>query len=150
MVRNLECKHGSYFESILQLRDCSDTVYDFVEKEMNRVGSKIGKSKKIRTGYDYYTSDNGLTRSLGKKLQQQFGGHLVETATLHTQKKDKKLYRVTVMFREAGFKRDDKVEYEGESYVVKIMGGKDILLQEVKTGKKVHVKYKDMREIRKR
>ena len=31
MVRNLTGKHPSYFESILQLRDCSDEVYDFVE-----------------------------------------------------------------------------------------------------------------------
>tara|TARA_Y100000310_G_C20624122_1_gene784927 strand:- start:812 stop:1264 length:453 start_codon:yes stop_codon:yes gene_type:complete len=150
MVRDLTDKHSSYFESILQLRNCSEEVYDFVEKEMDSLGLRVGKSKRIKNGYDYFTSDNGLTRTLGKKLQKIFGGELVETATLHTQKKDKKLYRVTVLFREAGFKKSDLVEYQGDSYNVKTMGGKDILLQEVKTGKKVHVKYKDMKEIRKR
>tara|TARA_Y100000310_G_C20637404_1_gene791944 strand:+ start:1401 stop:1850 length:450 start_codon:yes stop_codon:yes gene_type:complete len=149
MVRNLTGKHPSYFESILQLRDCSDEVYDFVEKEMNRTGLRIAKSVKVKNGYDYFTSDNGLTRALGKKLQQRFGGNLIETATLHTQKKDKQLFRVTVMFREAGFNKNDAVDYQGEEYKVKIMG-KDIMLQHTKTGKKVHVKYNKMREIKKR
>tara|TARA_Y100000031_G_C7895286_1_gene237014 strand:- start:30 stop:479 length:450 start_codon:yes stop_codon:yes gene_type:complete len=149
MVRNLEGTHKDYFEAILQLRECSDELYDFVEQEVNKSDLRIAKSKKVKNGYDYYTSDNSLTRALGKKLQQRFGGHLIETATLHTQKKDKQLFRVTVMFREAGFKKEDNVEYQGESYLVVSMGGKDILLKHEKTGKKVHVKYERMKEIKK-
>ncbi|MBU1974316.1 MAG: hypothetical protein KKH52_02885, partial [Nanoarchaeota archaeon] len=148
MVRDLTGKHPSYFEATLQLRECSPEVYDFVEKEVNRSGLKIAKTKKVNNGFDYYTSDNGLTRALGKKLQSRFGGNLIVTATLHTQKKNDQLYRVTVMFREAGFNKGDNVDYEGESYLVKLMGGKDIFLQHTKTGKKVHVKYKEMGRIK--
>lgn len=150
MVRNLEGKHADYFEAVLQLRDCSEEVYNFVKKEISDTGLRIAKSKNVNNGYDYYTSDNNLTKNLGKKLQQHFGGNLIITASLHTKKKDKELYRLTVMFREAGFKKNDMVGYKGDDYQVKTMGGKEILLQNIKTGEKVHLKYKMMGMIRKR
>ena len=60
-------------------------------------------------------------------------------------KSGKEIYRVTVLFRAIPFKKGEKVEYQGEKYKVKLLG-KDILLQDLKTGKKVHVKYKEMAE----
>ncbi len=149
MTKNLKDKHPGYFEAILQLRDCSEEVYDYVEKEINRVGLKIAKSVPIKNDFDYYTSDNAMTKALGKKLQQKFGGNLITTATLHTQKKDKELYRVTVMFREAHFKKNDQVQYNGEIYTVKMMNSNSIMLQHNHSGKKVHLRYKDMEAIKK-
>ena len=101
MVRHLEGKHPNYFEAVLQLRECSEPVYQFVKTEIDKVGLKIAQVKKVMKGHDYYTADNSLTRALGKRLQREFGGHLLVTATLHTQKKGKELYRVTVPFRES-------------------------------------------------
>ena len=149
MTKNLRDKHPGYFEGILQLRDCSPEVYDYVEKEINSIGLKIAKSVPIKNGIDYYTSDNSMTKGIGKKLQQRFGGNLIVTATLHTQKKDKELYRVTVMFREAGFKKNDLVRYNGDTYTVKLMGSSDIMLQHAKTGKKVHLRYREIDAIKK-
>ena len=51
------------------------------------------------------------------------------------------------MFRQAHFQKNDVVDYNGEAYTVKAMG-KDILLQHEKTGRKVHVKYKNMKDIK--
>lgn len=145
MVRSLAGKHPSYFEAILQLREVSDKVIDFVKNEVEKAKIPIAKEKKVKNGFDFYLADNQFTKSLGKKLQQKFGGQVLTTASLHTQKKGKDLYRVTVLFRGIDFKKGDKVSYQGEEYEVKAIG-KDIFLI---GKKKVHVKWKDVKEIRK-
>jgi nonsense-mediated mRNA decay protein 3 len=147
MARNLEGKHGSYYESILQLRDVSLEVVDFAEEEIGRLKMSVAKVIPLKNGLDYFLSDNTLTRRIGKNLQDKFGGRIEETSSLWGVKKDREVYRVTVLFRGVPFKKNDLVVYQGEEYDVKILG-KDIMLKHLKTGKKVHVKYKDMREIK--
>ena len=147
MVRSLEGKHPKYYEAVLQLRDVTQEVVDLVEEEIHRTKHSVSKVVELKNGLDYYLADNALTRALGKLLQQKFGGELTVTASLHTKKDDKEMYRVTVLFRLPHFKKGDTVVYEGEEHVVKIMG-KEIFLQHTKTGKKARVKYKDMKRIK--
>ena len=148
MVRDISKIHDKYYEATLQLRDISQEVVDFVEDEIARTKLYVAKVVELKNGIDYLLSDNGLTRALGKTLQQKFGGDLKVTASLFSQRDGKDIYRVTVLFREASYRKGDSVEYQGDSYEVKLMG-KDILLQAVKDGKKVHIKYKDMDQIKK-
>jgi len=148
MVRSSAKIHDKYYEATLQLRDISQEVVDFVEDEIARTKLYVAKVVELKNGIDYLLSDNGLTRALGKTLQQKFGGDLKVTASLFSQRDGKDIYRVTVLFREASYRKGDSVEYQGDSYEVKLMG-KDILLQAVKDGKKVHIKYKDMDQIKK-
>ena len=149
MVRSLEGKHPKYYEAVLQLRDVTQKTVDIVEDELARGRLRCIKVVEIRTGVDYFMSDNTLTLQLGKKLQKKMGGELSTTASLHTHKNNKDLYRVTVLFRQTHFRKGDEVEYHGEPYTVKGMA-KDIFLQHQKTGKKVHVRYKDMKSIKKK
>ena len=132
-----------YFEAILQLRKPLPEIVTFVEEEIARAGIPIVKQEEVRNGYDYYVADSNFTKALGKKLQQQFGGEMIITSSLHTKKDGKDLYRITVLFRTTSFRKGDKVQYKGDSYTVTQIS-KDILLQETKTGKKVRVKYKEM------
>ncbi len=74
MVRSIESKRPEYYEATLQLRDLEDDVINYVEKEIVRVKLYIAKKIKIKNGFDYQLSDNELTRALGKRLQQKFGG----------------------------------------------------------------------------
>ncbi|PIN73998.1 hypothetical protein COV20_02700 [Candidatus Woesearchaeota archaeon CG10_big_fil_rev_8_21_14_0_10_45_16] len=148
MVRTLEGKHPKYYEAILQLREVTQEVVDFIEEELAKGRMIISKVEDVRNGIDYYLSDNDLTKALGKKLQIKFGGELKLTASLHTKKDSKDLYRVTVLFRQAHFRKGDKVDYQGDVYDVKSVS-KEILLQHDKTGKKVHIKYKEMNQIKK-
>jgi len=148
MVRDVVGKHPDYYEAILQLREVSQEVVDFAEKEMVRVKLPISKVSKVKNGLDYFLFDNELTRAVGKKLQKRFGGELKVTASLHTKKKGKELFRVTVLFRSPTFRKGDLVNYGGEEFKVRLMG-KDILLQHSKSGEKVHVKYGDMGSIKK-
>jgi nonsense-mediated mRNA decay protein 3 len=149
MVRDISKKHPGYYEAVLQLRDCNEEVVSFVEGEIIREGIHVAKTEELKKGLDLYLADNNFTKGLGKRLQEKFGGDLKVTASLWGRKDGKEVYRVTVMFRSVGFKKGDIVVYEGEEYKVKIMG-KDIMLQKVKTGEKVHVRYKEIERIRKK
>ena len=148
MVKSLEGKHPSYFEAIVQLRDVSQEVVTFVEKELQRTNVKISKVKEMKNGLDYYLTDNNQAKALGRSLQERFGGDFKMTSSLFGRKDGKEIYRVTILFREAPFRKGDLVEYQGESYNVKMMG-RDIMLKNKKTGEKVHVKYKEMGQIKK-
>jgi len=149
MVRNLKGKRPEYFEAILQLRDCTEEVRGFVISKIAKNNIGVAKDLKVKGGWDLYLSDNNFTRALGKKLQDKFGGKVQMSASLWGKKEGKEVYRVTVLFRLAGFIKGDIVEYGGEEYKVKMMLEKDILLQHTKTGEKVHVKYKEMGKIKK-
>lgn len=148
MTKSLEGKHPGYYEAILQLRNVSSDVVEFVEGEIPRMGLAVSKVVELKTGVDYYLSDNNLTKMLGKRLQEKFGGELLITATLHTKKKDKDMYRLTILFRQAPFQKGDIVSRDDEEYNVLTMA-KEIILQHVRTGKKIHVRYKDMKGIKK-
>ncbi len=147
MVRSLVGKHPNYYEAVLQLRDISEEVLKFVEKYIKEKQVVIVKVTKVKNGLDYSLADNQQGRALSKKLQDRFGGEMLITSSLHTKKDNKELYRTTILFREAPFRRNNKVEYNGEPYIVKAMA-KDIFLQHEKTGKKIHIKYRDMKKIK--
>jgi nonsense-mediated mRNA decay protein 3 len=148
MVRDLTGKRPEYFEAIIQLRDCTKEAIDFVEEDVRRTGLIVTKKVEFKNGSDYYMSDTALSKALGKKLQEKFGGEYLVTATLHTQKDSKEIYRVTILFRQAHFRRGDLIAYNGDEYIIKAMS-KDIFLQEQKTGRKLHLKYKEMKNIKK-
>jgi len=147
MTNLTDSRRNEYFEAILQLRDCEQEVLDFVEEEIPRLKLTVAKTVRIKNGVDYYLSNNNLTRKIGKKLQEKFGGEFLITASLHTKKQGKELFRLTILFRQAKFQKGDKVSYQGEEYEIKSMS-KEIMLQNDKTGKKVRVKYKDMDQIK--
>ena len=147
MVRDITGKHAEYYEAILQLRDSSEVVIDYVEHEFFRGKIPITQALEVKNGLDFYAADSQFTRSLGKRLQEKFGGELVVTASLYGVKKDREVYRVTVLFREASFKKGDMVEFKGDTYLVIVLGN-EIILQE-KGGKKLHVKYREMMKVKK-
>ena len=140
-------KNSEYYEAILQLRDVSDEVIDFVDKEIEKKNILVAKTKKVTNGHDYYLGNGNLTRNLGKTLQEKYGGEFTVTATLFTRKEGKPVYRLTVLFRAMPFKKGDQVEYHDETYNV-IMSGKKLMLQHLKTGKKIQVWYKDMKKVK--
>lgn len=142
-------KHSGYYEAVLQLRDVSGDVFDFVEKEIKKKEISVAKFKEVKNGYDYYLCNANLTKNLGKRLQEKFGGEFTVTANLFSWKDGKGIYRLTVLFRGILFKKGEEVEYQGERHIVIVLG-KKLILQCSKTGKKVHLRYKDMEKIRKK
>jgi len=149
MVKPIHGKHSEYYEAILQLREVTDEVIAFVDKEIKKKNIFVAKIKKVTNGHDYYLGNGNLTRNLGKTLQEKYGGEFVVTATLFTRKEGRPVYRLTVLFRAMPFKKGDLVEYHDETYNV-IMSGKKVMLQQAKTGKKVQVWHKDIGKVKKK
>ena len=148
MVRSTAGKHPSYFEAVLQLRDCSEEIVDYVAEEIDRHKIPLAKLVRLKKGVDFYLADNQFTRALGKRLQAKFGGDYRVTASLWGRKSGKEVYRLTVLFRSIGLKKRDKVEFEGERYQVKLMLGNKVMLQNEKTGQKIQVRFKDIANVR--
>lgn len=149
MPKTVQDKHSGYYEAILQLRDVSDDVFDFVEKEIGKKNILVAKFQEVKNGCDFYLGNANLTKNLGKTLQEKFGGEFTVTANLFSWKDGKGIYRLTVLFRGIPFKKGEEVEYQGERHTVIVLG-KKLVLQCSKTGKKVHLRYQDMGKIRKK
>jgi nonsense-mediated mRNA decay protein 3 len=147
MVRSIEGKHALYFEAILQLRDVSSEVEDFVYEGIQDAAIPVAKEVKVKNGVDLFLADVRFTKALGKKLQDKFGGQILSSASLFGRKDGKEIYRTTILFRGVPFHKGDLVFWQGEEYNVKAVGG-DLLLQHAKTGKKVHINWKDVGKIR--
>lgn len=148
MVRDLTGKHDLYYEAILQLRDTSQAVLDFVYQEIERTGMRIAKEEFLDNGADIRLTDKALTKSLGRKLQSIYGGEYKETISIYGQKDGQEIYRNTILFRGMGeHKKGDVIQYRGDNYKI-ISVGKDVMLQEVHSGKKVHLKCEEMKNFK--
>ncbi len=141
-------RHPEYYEAILQLRDSSPEVVKFAQEDIRRQGAGLARVKKVRGGTDFYLVVSSYAKSLGKKLQQQFGGELLITASLFSRREGKAIYRITVLFRGIPFGKGDLVVYRGEEWrVLGMQGG--VFLQPLAGGKKARVKWKEIGRIRK-
>lgn len=150
MANSAESRHPDYYEAILQLRDCSKEAISFLRKEMSESGVSVAKIVEEKNGLDFYLADKRAAKSLGRKLREKFGGDYLITATLWGMKKDREVYRLTVLYRGINFKKGDKVEYLGEEHEVKLLLDNKLILQNLKTGGKKQVKYKELKGIKKK
>ena len=136
-------KHDEYFEGVLQLRDPNDEVIRFI-KDLFEKKEKvwIAKEKKVRGGIDFYVSSQKFLRGLGHKLQERFGGEMKNSRKLHTRDKNtqKDLYRAFLLFRPSKYKKGDIITHRGDKIQV-ISAVKEIFGKDLKTGKKVHIKF---------
>lgn len=128
-----------YFEGVLQLRNPTKEVKEFVLKQVEKTkGVWIAKQKKVAGGVDLYLSSQKFLRGLGEKLKKSFSGDLKSTRKLFTRKRmtSKNVYRVTVMFRLPNFAKGDVVVIGGKEYEVMSIG-KQCTLKDMSSGKKV-------------
>ncbi|MBD3361398.1 hypothetical protein GF358_01250 [Candidatus Woesearchaeota archaeon] len=139
-------KHSKYFEGILQLRNPSEELINYVYKRIDKDNQAwISQEKKVRGGIDLYLSSQKYLRQLGKKLKERFPGSLKTSRKLFTVQRGtgKKLYRVTVLFRLYPFKVGGIIEISGEKYkVLKI--DKQVTVQNLKSGKKEQIKPEEI------
>jgi len=147
MVRSMEGKHPSYFEATLQLREISPELEEYVRQEIATSHIHVAKEREAKNGIDFELADSDFTKSLGKRLQQKFGGYYLVTAKLYSHKDGRNIYRLTVLFRGLVCKKGDTVLYKGEEYEVKGIG-KEITLFGITNPKRIHIKQKDFSLIR--
>ncbi|MBD3318812.1 hypothetical protein GF342_02795 [Candidatus Woesearchaeota archaeon] len=133
----VDIPHANYYEGILQLRNPSEELVEFVLTTVqDDERAVITKIKEVKGGLDYYISSQKYLQILGKKIKKKFWGEYKLTSTLHTQDKmGNKLYRITILFRLYDFKQGDLVLVGGEEYVVEQLRNK-VQVKHVKSHKK--------------
>jgi len=135
-----------YFEGTLQLRNPTEELLEGAMREISKKGDvSVATVKKVPNGYDIYVSSQRFLRTLGQKLQVQFGGHLVYSKKLFTQHRlrSTQIYRVNVLLRLPEFKKGDIVRYKGSE--VQVVGmKKKALVKDLKTGEKYSVNFDEL------
>lgn len=138
---------GQYYEGILQLRNPSKDVIEFLnELVAEREKVNIVQEEKVVNGVDLYFDNQRYMIAIGRKLQKRFGGELKITRKLYTVDRisGKRIYRVNLLFRLPDFKVGDIIKFKGKEIKVKAIG-KKVFGFELKTGKRVSIAYKDVR-----
>lgn len=136
-------KGTQYFEGILQLRDMTPEIENFVAMDLaaaTHLGVHVAKELRKNKYWDVWVTDKRYLRRLGKKLQKKFTGQLTESATLHTRDKQssKDLFRLNVMFKPRTFKIGDIIQQKEKRIKVTTVA-KRISGIDVDTGKKVFI-----------
>lgn len=137
---------GQYYEGVLQLRNPKKDVIEYLDELVGeRENIKIVHQIKIANGIDIYMDNQRYMISIGRKLQNRFGGELKITRKLFTVNRQtgKKIYRVNVLFKIPEFKVGDIIKYKGKEIKIKYIG-KKVFGFDIKTGKKISIKYKDI------
>ncbi|MAE13226.1 hypothetical protein CMO92_01555 [Candidatus Woesearchaeota archaeon] len=134
-------KKGQYYEAIIQLRDSNEEVIDFIQEKVNKKpGVHINKIEQVTNGYDLYLTSSQFANTLGKLLQEHFGGTVKRSRRLYTKNHltSKTIYRTTLLFRPHPYKIGDHIEIKGKTVEVTQLGKKP-QGKELKTGKKVFI-----------
>ena len=145
----MERREG-YFQGILQLRDTSKEIEDFIRRDVYKHKEVfITKSPRVRGGVDIYLSDRKYLVILGKKLLKMFGGEMKSSVKLFSRDRQtsKNVYRVSVYFRPAQFRRGQVISFKNRVLQI-ISCSKKINAKDLAMDKKTVIKFdKEMKLI---
>lgn len=143
--QKLKFSRSNYYQGILQLRDVSDEILDFVQSQIAKRGDvAVTRTVRYQNGKDLYITSQKFITILGKKLKESFGGELKISSKLHTRSRSgKELYRVNALYRPSRFKRGDVVNVRGDDVVLLPVGSR-IFARDLKTGKRIRVRSEDL------
>lgn len=138
---------SGYFEGVLQLRNSSEEVEAFIDREIAMHKDKgifISKRVPYRDGVDLYLSDQHFLQSLGKRLYETFGGVKKVNARLFgfDNATSKDVHRMTVLVEFPHFKSGDVIKM-GESLIWVQEVHKNIIGMDLKLHKKLKFLFKD-------
>jgi len=139
--------HKDYFEGILQLRNVCDELLDYVHHliETSKEEVWVSKEKKVKGGIDLYVSSNKFLRRSAEKLKSRFFGQIKTSKNLFSRDRQssKDIWRITVLFRLAPFKRNEEFMIRGVKMKVGHISEK-VQLKEPESGKKHLLDYDEV------
>ncbi len=138
----LVTKQSRYYEGILQLRNPSLQIIDFIKSQLCKEEVHVTKEVYVPEGVDLYVTSRKFLRTLATRLKAQFGGTASLTARLHTRDRQtqKDVYRVALLYRAPLLKKGDVVAFE--QYLVKIKNVSTFVTGvDIKIGKQLSFKY---------
>jgi len=138
-------KSIGYYQGILQLRNPTPELIDFVKNDAKKNHGIIAKQKKVANGYDFYMASNTYLQSIGRKINNQFSGEFKISNRLFARDRltGRLVYRGTIMFRMPCFKTGDIIKVR-RRYVKVEKLGKIFIGKDCETGAKVSFKFRDI------
>ncbi|MFH1101232.1 MAG: NMD3-related protein [Methanobacteriota archaeon] len=123
---------GGYYEAILQIRRDKrkfskqelDVLKQYVESFIENAQAKGNKALFITDiaeehgGLNYYLSEKGSAFTLAKKLYEQYGGELKQSARNAGMKDSKQLFRMTYLIRLPEYQKGDFIRYQENVYYI--------------------------------
>jgi len=142
-----------YFEGILQLRNPSQEVIDFIESKLKKHHERFSISKIVeqKLGLDLYITNNRYMQRLANDLQKNFGGILKKSPHLFSRNRQtsKNIYRVNICLRFYDFKKEDVIKIN-KKYIKITNIGKKISGTDLEQNKRVSFKIEEDVEILKK
>lgn len=138
-------KGTEYFEGVLQIRNPSSEILEFIEKALaNKPEINVAKKVKLKTGVDYFLSSNKFIQIFSKKLFNRFGGELNVSKKLFTRNKQtgKNVYRTNVLIRLPDFRIGDTIRINKQLIVVTEIKGSVVYGTNLMTRKLTSADYK--------
>jgi NMD protein affecting ribosome stability and mRNA decay len=120
---------STYFEGILQVKNATQEVIDFIYNDVRKLASKgifITKDVLTKDRADFFITDQTYIKTLANKLQSQFGGTVSLNAKLFSQDQHagKDLFRLTVLLDLPIYKKQDIIIVNDKPYIIKSLQNK--------------------------
>jgi NMD protein affecting ribosome stability and mRNA decay len=140
-------RHPKYFEGILQLRNPTQQIIDFVADTVDSKSDVwIARTVKQKDGVDIFLSSNKFLREIGRMLKTKFHGELLESKRIFTRNSytSKDVYRGCILFKHYDVKKGDILTIRGDE--IEVLGvGKYIMGRYVSNHQKVRLKFDQLR-----
>ena len=145
---------GRYFAGTVQVRADGRPLTEAESRRAKELVDRSGSGDEfvsgvedVRGGFDVKVSSNPFAKRLARDLSRTLGGTVGSSATLHTQREGKDVYRSTYVVRLPGFREGDQVEWRGARY--RVVGlGDSVQLEDAATGTRVRVRPRELRTAR--
>ncbi|MDH7517790.1 MAG: NMD3-related protein [Candidatus Thermoplasmatota archaeon] len=123
---------GGYYEAIIQIRpdrtklskqeidDLGATVRSLVDQIRNK-GNRalfITDEGEQHGGLDFFLSEKNSAQVIAKKIQEQYGGEIKQSAKNVGMKDSKQLYRMTYLIRLPAYRKNDFISYKKSFYLI--------------------------------
>ena len=145
-------QRGDYFVGTVQVRaegrsltkDEAHRAAQAAEREGTGGEEFVTRIESVRGGIDVLVSTNGYAKRLARELAKEFGGTVGSSATLHTQREGREMYRSTYVVRIPAYRPGDVVRWRGVRYRIEILSD-PVRLRNVETGAVTRVRARDLR-----
>jgi nonsense-mediated mRNA decay protein 3 len=138
---------GGYYEAILQIRVDQrtftktelTTLRTAVEKlvEQLQIGGKRGlfitDISEKREGLDFFLSEKGTAQTIAKKIQEQYGGELKQSASNIGMKDSRQVYRMTYLVRIPSYRTGDFFSHGNSFFFIFSLHGSKVRAIELST-----------------
>jgi len=92
-------------------------------------------------------STNSFAKRFARDLAKEFGGTVGSSATLHTQREGKEMYRSTYVVRLPGFRKGDRILWRRDRW--RVVGlGDSVTLEDPESGKRIRVRPRELSNAR--